>query len=309
MPAAFLPSPARGAWNLGPIPIRGYALISVLGVLVALWICDRRYRRMGGRPGLVWDIATLAVPAGLVGSRLYSVITDYQQYFGHGRDWVDLLRIWDGGLGLPGGAIAGALAAWIACRRARVDLGPVAVAATPALAFGQAVAILGNWFSQRLYGRPSMLPWAVAIAPEHRVTGYESYATFQPVFLYESVWDLIVGMLLIYAIRRLLLTGDRAFALYAGMYAIGVFCAEALLVGRSERLLGLRINQLVVILVLAAAVAYLYATRARKGPDVIIPVGGASGAEADGPPGDGGPAGTAQEHAAPARTTGEPASG
>jgi prolipoprotein diacylglyceryl transferase len=283
MSAAFLPSPARGAWNLGPVPVRAYAVITVLGVVVALWIADRRYRGMGGRPGLVLDIATAAVPAGLIGSRLYSVITDYEAYFGPGRDWVNTLRIWDGGLGLPGGITAGALTAWFSCRRARADPGPVAVAATPALAFGHAIAILGNWFSQRQYGRPSTMPWAVAIEPAHRVTGYESYATFQPVFLYESVWDLAIGVLLIYAIRRLLLTGDRAFALYAGLSAASMICAEALLVGRSERLLGLRLNQVVMIAVLAAAVAYLYLTRARKGPDVIVPATGGSGAEAGRP--------------------------
>jgi len=292
MPAAFLPSPARGVWNLGPIPIRAYALISVLGVVVALWIADRRYRRLGGRPGLVLDIGTLAVPAGLIGARLYSVLTGYQVYFGHDHDWVNFLRIWDGGLGLPGGITAGALTAWISCRRAKVDLGPVAAAAAPALAFGPAIGILGNWFSQRLYGRPSTMPWAVTISPVHRVTGYESYATFQPVFLYESVWDLIMGVLVSYAIRRLLLTGDRALALYAGMYAAGMICAEAVLVGRSERLLGLRVNQVVMIVVLAGAVTYLYVTRAKKGSDVIAVVSEGSGA-ADGDPPAAAGAGTA----------------
>jgi prolipoprotein diacylglyceryl transferase len=306
MPTALLPSPARDAWNIGPIPIRAYALCSVLGVVAALWLAERRYRRIGGRPGLVLDIATLAVPVGLIGSRAYGVVTGYQLYFGHGRDWVNILRIWDGGLGLPGGLVSGALVAWISCRRAGVGLSPMTAAVTPALAFAQAIAILGNWFSQQLYGRPSTLPWAVEIAPEHRVTGYESSATFQPVFLYESVWDLIVAALVIYAIRRLLLTGDRAFALYAGLYAIGGLGAEALLVGQSPRLLGIRINQVVLIGVLAGAGAYLYITRARKGPDLVVPAGGGSGgavglaASDRGPPGAGG-------GAAPA--TAKPASG
>jgi prolipoprotein diacylglyceryl transferase len=313
MPAAFLPSPARGVWNLGPIPIRAYALCSILGVLIALWLAERRYQRMGGRPGVVLDIATLAVPAGLIGSRLYSVITDYQLYFGHGRDWINLLRIWDGGLGLPGGVVAGALAAWFSCRRAGVGLSPVAAAAAPPLAFAQAIGILGNWFGQQLYGRPSALPWAVEIAPVHRVTGYESYATFQPVFLYESIWDLIVGALVIYAIRRLLLTGDRAFALYGGMYATGRLCAEAMLIGHSPQLLGLRINQVVMIGVLAGAVTYLYVTRAKKGPDVIVAASGSSGTGTGGSVSDGGPADVvvadparqAQDYAITARVTAE----
>lgn len=276
MPAAFLPSPARGVWNLGPIPARGYALCLVLGVIAGLWVADRRYRRMGGQPGLILDIATVAVPAGLIGARVYSVITDFSLYFGHGRDWVDVLRIWDGGLGLPGAIAAGALGAAISCHWAQVGFRPVVAAAAPAVAFAQAIGIWGNWFNQALYGPPSTLPWAVEIAPEHRVTGYESFATFQPVFLYESIWNLIVGVLVILAIRRLLLTGDRAFALYAGLYAIGRFWAEALLIGSSPRLLGLRVNQVVMIIVLAGAVTYLYVTRARRGPDVIVPAIGLS---------------------------------
>ena len=237
MPAAFLPSPARSVWDLGPIPVRGYALCVVLGIVVALWIADRRYRLMGGRAGLVLDIATLAVPAGLIWARLYTVVTDYQLYFGPGRDWANILRIWDGGLGLPGGVAAGALGAWVACRRAGVGLSPVALVAAPALAFGQAIGVWGNWFSQARYGPPSAVPWAVEIAPGHRVTGYESFATFQPLFLYESLWALLLGVLLIYVIRQLQPTGDRAFALYAGLYAIGRFCAEALLIGGSPRIL------------------------------------------------------------------------
>jgi prolipoprotein diacylglyceryl transferase len=302
MPAAFLRSPARGLWNLGPVPIRGYALVTVLGIIVGLWIADRRYRKMGGQPGLILDIATLTVPVALIGSRLYSVITDYHQYFGDGRDLVNVLRIWDGGLGLPGGLAAGALAAWFWCRRAKVALGPVAIAATPALAFGQAVGSLGNWFAQRMYGRPSTLPWAVAIAPAHRVAGYESYATFQPVFLYESAWELIVGLLVIWAIRRLLLTGDRAFALYAGLYAIGILCAEAVLVGPSPRLLGLRTHQVVMIGVLAGAVAYLYLTRAKQGPEAVIPASGGSGAATEGAGGPGINGGAARDGAGRGRS-------
>jgi prolipoprotein diacylglyceryl transferase len=293
MPVAFLPSPAHSVWNLGPIPIRGYALCVILGVIAGLWITDRRYRRIGGRAGLILDIATAAVPAGLIGARAYSVITDFSLYFGHGRDWTGVLRIWDGRLGLPGGIAAGALAAWICCRRAGTGLRPVAAAAAPALAFGQAIAVWGNLFSHSLIGPPSTLPWAVEIAPVYRVTGFESFATFQPAFLYESVWNLIAGALVIYAIGRLLLTGDRAFALYAELYAIGRFWTEALVIGSSPHVLGLRVNQVVMVAVIAGSAVYLYATRAKRGPDIVVPtillspdadaeqVAGAAGADVD----------------------------
>ena len=278
MPSAFLPSPSRAVWHLGPIPIRAYAICIVLGVLIALLVADRRYRRIGGRPGLILDVATLAVPFGLIGARAYSVITNYQLYVGHRHDWTDILRIWDGGIGIPGAIAAGALGAWIACRRAGVAFAPVAGAAAPGLAFGQAVGRWGNWFGQQLYGRPTTLPWGVEIAPEQRVRGYENFATFQPAFLYESIWDVLVGLLVIYAVRRFLLTGDRAFALYAGAYAVGGFLAQSLRIDPSHHVLGLRVNQLVMAVVFAAAVAYLYLTRRKRGPDSVVAVAAASGA-------------------------------
>ena len=139
MSVASLPSPSRALWHLGPVPIRAYAICVILGVLAGLLIADRRYRRIGGRAGLILDVATLAVPFGLVGARGYSVITDYQLYIGHGHDWTAMLRIWDGRIGIPGAVAAGAAGAWIACRRAGVAFGPVAGAAAPGLAFGQAI--------------------------------------------------------------------------------------------------------------------------------------------------------------------------
>jgi prolipoprotein diacylglyceryltransferase len=122
------------------------------------------------------------------------------------------------------------------------------------------------------------VPWAVEIAPEQRVRGYENFATFQPAFLYESIWDVLVGLLVIYAIRWFLLTGDRAFALYAGAYAVGGFLTQSLRIDPSHHVLGLRVNQLVLAVVFAAAVAYLYLTRRKRGPDSVVAVAAASGA-------------------------------
>jgi prolipoprotein diacylglyceryl transferase len=275
MSAAFLPSPSRAVWHLGPVPVRAYAICIILGVLVALKVATRRYRKIGGTDGVLLDVAMLAVPAGLIGARAYSIITDHQLYVGHGQDWTAVLRIWDGKIGLPGAVAAGALGAWAACRRAGVAFGPVAGAAAPGLAFGQAIGRWGNWFSQALYGRPATLPWAVEIAPEHRVRGYENFATFQPAFLYESIWDVLVGLLVIYAMRRFVLTGDRAFALYAGTYAIGGFWIQSLRIDPSHHILGLRVNQWVMAAVLAGAIAYLYLTRHKRGPDDLEPTAGA----------------------------------
>jgi prolipoprotein diacylglyceryltransferase len=145
----------------------------------------------------------------------------------------------------------------------------VAGAAAPAIAFGQAIGRWGNWFSQSLYGRPSSLPFAVEIAPAHRVRGYENFATFQPAFLYESAWDLLVGLAVIYAARRFLLTGDRVFALYAGLYAAGGYGIGALRIDPSPHLAGLRFGMWVLAVVFVAAAAYLYLTRGKTGPDEL----------------------------------------
>ena len=188
----------------------------MLGILVAVRLASRRYQQLGGDRGVILDVATWAVPAALIGARLYSVVTDYELYFKPGRDWIDIFRVWDGGIGMPGAVVAGILGAWLGCRRAGVRFGPVAGAAAPAVAIGQAIGRWGNWFNQELYGRPSSLPWAVEIDPAHRVIPYENYATFQPAFLYESLWDLALGLALIWAAGRFRLTGDRVLALYAG---------------------------------------------------------------------------------------------
>jgi prolipoprotein diacylglyceryl transferase len=265
MPVAYLPSPGRELWHLGPIPVRGFALTAILAVVVALWLTDRRYRKLGGPRGLVYDLAVVAVPAGLIGARAYGVLTNYSLYFGRGRDWVSIFRIWEGGLGTTAMVGAAAIGAWAYCRRFRYALGPIALAAMPAVAVAAAVSVWGNWFSQRLYGAPSTLPWAVAISPVHRVNGYESFATFQPLVLYESLWDLLVAVVLAWAIRRFLLTGDRAFALYAGLYAAGRLTVEFLRIDYSPRLLGIHVTELAMLVVIIGAVAYLCATRASRG--------------------------------------------
>ncbi len=267
--AAFLPSPGSGTWQLGLLPVRGYALCIVVGILVAVRVASVRYQRLGGRRGVILDAATWAVPAGLIGARFYSVVMDYELYFRPGRDWIDIFRVWDGGIGMPGAVVAGTLGAWLGCRRAGVRFGPVAGAAAPAVAFGQAIGRWGNWFNQELYGRPSSLPWAVEIDPAHRVIPYENYATFQPAFLYESLWDLALGLALIWAMRRFRLTGDRVFALYAAGYATGSFAVQSLRIDFAHHVLGLRTDQWAMIAIWIAAVSYLIMTSGKRGPDTI----------------------------------------
>lgn len=264
MPVAYLPSPASAVWHLGAVPVRAYALCMVAGVVAGLWLTDRRYRSATGRRGVILDIATVAVPVGFVGARIYSVLADFDLYFGPGRDWTDILRVWEGGMGVAGAVAAGALAAWAYCRRTGIEVGPVALAAAPALAVAQAISVWGNWFSQELYGRPSGLPWAVAIAPQHRVGGYQAAATFQPLFLYQSALDLLVAVGIGYAIHRYALTGDRAFALYGALWAAAGTTVEAIRIDNSPRLFGLRSSVLGMLVIGALAIAYLAVEHDRR---------------------------------------------
>jgi prolipoprotein diacylglyceryl transferase len=270
MPVAYLPSPASAVWHLGAIPVRAYALCMVAGVVAGLWLTGRRYRIAGYRPGVILDMATIAVPVGLLGARIYSVLTNFNRYFGGGRDWTDALRVWDGGMGVAGAVAAGALAAWMYCRRTGVEIGPVALAAVPALAVAQAISVWGNWFSQVLYGRPSGLLWAVAISPQHRVTGFQSFATFQPLFLYESLFDVLIAVVLALAIRRFVLSGGQAFALYAGLWAVGSATIESLRIDYSPRMFGLRTNMVGMAVVLVLACGYLIALRRERRMRVAI---------------------------------------
>jgi len=264
MPVAYLPSPSSALWHLGALPVRAYALCLVAGVAVALWLTDRRYRKAGGKPGTILDLATIAVPAGLVGARIFSVLTDLHLYFGPGRDWTDTLRVWEGGMGVAGAVAAGGLAAWAYCRWTGIDIRPVALAAAPALAIGQAISVWGNWFSQTLYGPPSGLPWAVAIAPQHRVAGYQAAATFQPLFLYQSAADVLIALGISYLIHRYLLSGGLAFALYSAVWAAAGAAIEMTRIDYSARLAGLRSNVIAMLLILALAACYLAVVAHRR---------------------------------------------
>lgn len=261
MSDAYLPSPATAIWHLGVIPIRGYALCMLAAVLVGLWLTDWRYQKARGEPSVILRIATAAVPAALIGARVFTVLDSYRLYFGRGRDWTEALRIWDGGLSSVGAVAVGGAAVLVYCRAARIGIGAVAVAAAPALAVAQAVAVWGNWFGQVFYGSPSTLPWAVDIAPEHRAAGYQSFATYQPVFLYESLAYLLIALGIGYAIRRYSLTGDRALALLAIAYAAVRFCAEAARIDYSPRLFAMRTDQVAMLVVLVAAAGYLAVRR------------------------------------------------
>ncbi|MFD4632195.1 prolipoprotein diacylglyceryl transferase [Streptomyces sp. NPDC058284] len=268
MDLAFIPSPSRGVVELGPIPLRGYAFCIIIGVFVAVWLGNKRWVDRGGRPGTVADIAVWAVPFGLVGGRLYHVITDYQLYFSDGRDWVDAFKIWEGGLGIWGAIALGAVGAWIGCRRRGIPLPAWADALAPGIALAQAIGRWGNWFNQELYGKPTDLPWALKItsAEDGRVPG-----TYHPTFLYESLWCVGVALLVIWADRRFKLGHGRAFALYVASYCAGRGWTEYMRVDDAHHILGVRLNVWTAIVVFLLAVVYLVlSARKRPGREEIV---------------------------------------
>jgi prolipoprotein diacylglyceryl transferase len=180
MNLASIPSPSDGIWHLGPLPIRGYALCILLGVVVAIWLGERRWVQRGGQRGAVSDIAVWAVPFGLVGARLYHVATDPQLYFGEGKSPITALYIWRGGLGVWGAIALGALGGYIAARRRGIKFRALADALAPGIALAQAIGRWGNWFNQELFGRPTSLPWGLRIDPANRPDQYADAVTFRP---------------------------------------------------------------------------------------------------------------------------------
>ncbi len=254
---AAIPSPERGVWHLGPLPIRAYALCILAGIAVALWLGERRWVARGGRPGTVGEVAVWAIPLGIVGGRLYHVLSSPDAYLGSGGNPLDALRVWEGGLGIWGAISLGGVGAWIGCRRRGIPLPAFGDAVAPGVALAQALGRFGNWFNQELYGRPTSLPWALEIDPVHRPAGLEAVATFHPTFLYEALWNVGVAVLVIWADRRFRLGHGRAFALYVAAYTAGRFWIETLRIDDAERILGLRLNLWTSMLVFGGTLAYL----------------------------------------------------
>ena len=267
MIALSIPSPEQGVWYLGPFPLRAYALCILVGIAAAVWLGERRWVARGGLPGQVSDVALWAVPFGIVGGRVYHVLTDSRSYFGEGGNPVAALYIWQGGLGIWGAIALGGVGAYIGARRAGLVFPPLADALAPGIILAQAIGRVGNWFNQELFGRPTDLPWALEIPDAtKRPAGYEQFSTFHPTFLYEALWNLAVLALLLWADRRFRMGHGRVFALYVAAYCIGRAWIEMLRIDPVEAsdVLGVRLNVWTSILLLLLAVAYLVVSARRR---------------------------------------------
>jgi prolipoprotein diacylglyceryl transferase len=252
---ASIPSPSDNAISIGGLELRAYGLAIALGVIAAVWIARRRWATRGGDPDDISRIALWAVLAGLIGARLYHVLTDLHRFEGR---WHHAFAVWEGGLGIPGGLIAGvATGAYIAHRRG-LPVAQLLDVVAPAVPVAQAIGRLGNWFNQELFGRPTDLPWGLEIDPEHRPAGYLDVATFHPTFLYEALWNLaLAGGLVLWERHHPGSRPGRLFALYVAGYAIGRAWVEALRIDPATRLFGVRWNIWMSALTFFAAVAWL----------------------------------------------------
>lgn len=276
----FIPSPSQGVWHLGPIPLRAYAFGIIIGAIVAIWIGEKRWVARGGTAGFVADAALWAIPFGIVGARLYHVITDAELYFAAGRDPWRAFLIWEGGLGIWGGVAGGALGAWIYCRRSGASALRLADSVAPGLLVAQAIGRLGNYFNQELFGRPTTVPWALEISPIHRPDGYAQFATFHPTFLYELLWNLAAAAVLVLLDRRFRFTHGRAFALYVMLYTLGRGWIEMLRIDTANHIGPFRLNVWTAMILFVAALVYFLRARGR--------VDGPANADdlADAPPAD-----------------------
>ncbi len=259
---ASIPSPPRSEISLGPFPLRGYAMAIIAGVFVAAFIAERRWIARGGSRGVVGDVAIVAVPVGIVVARIYHVLTSWSQY---ADAPIDALKIYQGGIGIPGGLVGGVLGGIYVCRRRGVRVSAMLDTVAPAVAVAQAIGRLGNWFNQELYGRPTDLPWALEIDVDHRPARFLSEPTYHPTFLYELLWNLVVAGVVVIVERRRPMRRGRTFALYIALYAAGRFVIEGIRIDEANSFGGLRTNEIVSILAFAVAASYLFFTR--RNPD------------------------------------------
>ncbi|MCC6495461.1 MAG: prolipoprotein diacylglyceryl transferase [Propionibacteriaceae bacterium] len=281
----FIPSPSISSFQIGPLTIHIYALCLITGIIAAWIIGLRRWRARGGTTETFETVLVWTIPLGIVGARIYHVLTHLGDYFAPGINPWSVLFIWEGGIAIYGAVGFGALACWWACRRQRISFTALADSLAPGIAVGQAIGRFGNWFNQELYGQPTDLPWGLEIDPAHRAPGFEQYATFHPTFLYESLWNLLVAGVLLWADRRFRLGRGKVFALYIALYGFGRIFTEHIRLDYSYDTFGpIRFNEAVAILICATGVLlFVVLARLRPGREDVVEFGRPAPAATDQP--------------------------
>lgn len=282
MTLAYIPSPTISQFSIGPATIHIYALCILMGIVLAVWITTTRWKKLGGNFDQVLDITLVSVPAGIIGARLYHIITTPERFFGPDGDWAEMFRIWNGGLGIWGGVLFGALAAWAWCRHKHYPMALLADAIAPGLLVAQAVGRLGNWFNQELYGAPTTLPWGLKLNMEGTAIGHSeqcydgatcpSGTLFHPTFLYEMIWNLIGAAIIVYIGSKAMkkLKAGSLFAVYIMWYTLGRTWIESLRIDYAHEFLGVRINVWVSMAVFVlGAVSFIVVQQMGKDTDLL----------------------------------------
>jgi len=251
----YIPAPPEGwsAFSIGPLTVHMYALCILAGIFFAIWYTTRRWVERGGAADVVGSVAFWAVPFGIIGGRIYHLITSPDQYFGAGGRPLDAFKIWNGGLGIWGAVALGALGAYIGCRRQGVSFVTFMDAAAPAVLVAQAMGRLGNYFNQELFGGPTHLPWGLWVDVQYRPDGFEVYHTFHPTFLYELIWNLLGAWLIVYLDKRYDLRGGRVFWLYVMVYTAGRTWIEMMRIDDAHHFFGIRVNVFVSVVAFVAS--------------------------------------------------------
>lgn len=267
-----IPTPTQSQIDIGPFTFHFYALCIIAGIAIAIWLGDRRFRRFGDAAGLdlrsvVSEVAVIAVPAGIIGGRLYHVATSPSAYFGSSGELLDILKIWKGGLGIWGAISLGALGALFAYRRAQKerDLPSFKIfldALAPGLLLAQAIGRFGNWFNAELFGRPLDTWWGLEIPYRFRPKGYGLFETFHPTFLYEAICTTLLAVLLIKFGKTW--NAGSVFYIYIAGYSLARFFIEGIRIDSANDLLGLRFNQWTSILIFSLGMALFYLNQAKK---------------------------------------------
>jgi len=268
-----IPSPTISYFDVGPLRIHFYAVFILVGIAAAILIGNKRLAARGGENWVVLDIALWTVPFGLIGARLFHVFTHVTDYFGPGKNAMEIFAIWNGGLAIYGGLIAGAFGAYVGCRQAGIKFFSFADAIAPGVLLAQAIGRWGNYFNQELFGKPTDLPWGLEIErPNPAIpTGLPDSAVFHPTFAYEFLWSLVGVAVLLILDKRFDLRWGRLFALYLSYYSIGRFWIEGIRIDPSEIFLGLRTNQWSALLTLAIGVGlYVYSRRSHTGVETSV---------------------------------------
>ncbi|MEY3202724.1 MAG: hypothetical protein RLZZ629_6 [Actinomycetota bacterium] len=264
----LIPSPSVSSLSVGPLTIHFYALCIITGIAAAIWIGRKRYANLGGNPDDVSEVAIWAVPFGIIGGRIYHVITSPSLYFGSNGNPIDALRIWEGGLGIWGAISLGAVGAYLYFKTHKTSLNfrQLLDSLAPGVIVAQAIGRIGNYFNQEVFGKPTELPWGLEIDSVNRPNGFESYSTFHPTFLYELLWCLVIAVLLIKLpgfLKKITARQGDVFALYVFGYTAGRVWIETLRIDEANLILGLRLNIWVSLIVLITASAYLIASKRR----------------------------------------------